>query len=1267
MPALFRDYETSSRIDLAETGAGRYAADPSTDVLCAAYALDDGEIAIWVPGQPVPEAVIAAASDPSCLFVAHNDMFESAIETHVLGPRFGWPQIPLERHRCTMGTARASALPGSLDGAAAALDLGLAKDRQGKALVRRLAKKKPDGVPTPAELEQLAAYCRVDVQIERELYRRLPPLTDTELALWVVDQTINRRGFPVDRSLALAAYNIVRRRGERIDRDIAELTHGEVTKVTQVAAILRYLERRGIRASTLDKAVIDRLLAADLDADVRHLLELRAEGAKVSCRKFGTLLAGLDDDCRLRGTLQFHGSATGRWAGSRFQPHNLPKPAKGMDIDAAVAAILSGNVEQVATIGPPLTVASAVSRSMISADAGRALIGADFSAIEGRVLAWVAGESWKVDLYRRFDETGDPALEPYRATASKILKRTVTPQDESARGIGKVAELACGFGGSVRAWRKFAPQDSRSDAEIQADISAWRSAHPKIARFWKDLELAMKRAVRHPGRRFPCGRISACLEDTTLWVTMPSGRRLAYPRARLVDGRDEGTSQIAFHDNAMGRWREKREWHGTFTENVVQAIARDLLAAAIVRLEGAGFAVVLHVHDEIVCEVTADGAQARASELAALMTQVPDWAEGLPLAAKEWTGKRYAKSAKPASHETGDAPGDEAPTADTSSEAAGDTASDAVGDDGSGENEGEEMPRWDDEGGDDYPHGEEPGRREAVYIYRDAAGRPYLKVEKHCRGDKKSFPQYHWTGTAWQSGAPKGPKIPYRLPELIAAAPAELIHLCEGEKDADTLATLGVVSTTNPEGARKGAWTAQLNPWFIGRKVIILEDNDETGRAFAVARATALSTVTADIRIVSFPDTPEHGDVTDWLALGHTKADYLARCAATAPWAPAELESVRADNVLMSAVTWLWPGRFALGKFGLIAGLPDEGKGQLVNYIVARVTTGGTWPCREGTAPLGNAIILTAEDDLADTVVPRLAAAGADLSRIHFVKMVRQDGRKRMFSLHSDLELLRAKVVEAKDVRLAAIDPVSAYMGGVGKVDSYRQTDVRAVLGPLTDMAGELGIAVLGVMHFNKKVDITNALLRISDSLAYGAAARHVYGVVSDPDNARKLVVRAKNNLAHDGAAGTLAFAFRERNVGTDPESDIPIVAPFIEFEAAYVDVSTVEAMHAASEAKSPGEAERAREFLLALLADGKPMLRKEIDDAAKAEDISQITLRRARKRLKRIIAMKTADGPWAWQLQPANGGGSPPPGNGHVAEGDHPPKGEKGDHLDHL
>jgi AAA domain len=1216
MRVIHLDLETRSALTLSNVSTRRYAGDETTEILCLAYAVDDGAIELWTPDMPEPIEFVTLAADRSTYFAAHNANFEFSIITHLLSPRHGWPAIPIERFICTMARARAAALPGSLDGAAAALGLEVRKDKAGAKLMKEIASRKRE--PTAEDLARLGAYCRQDVEVERELDRRLPSLTESEQALWALDHEINQRGIPVDRALAIAVADLAKQQRTAINAEIAALTGGKITTANQRDRILKWVAADGCELDSLTKADVKKALENGAGDGVRKLLELRAIGSQAAASKVKTLLVGLDDDDRLRDTLVFHGSAPGRWSGRKFQPQNLRKPAKTLDVDAAIVAIKSGELARVEALGHPLSVAADVSRGLICARPGHVLIGADFSAVESRVLAWLSEDRRKLATYRAFDETGNPELEPYCVTASKILGRVVTPADPEGRAIGKTADLALGFGGSVGAWRKLAPNDTRSDDEIKANVAAWRAAHRQIVRFWNALETALKRAIRRPGNRFTCGRLSAECRDGTLWLMLPSGRSIAYPEAHLVDGKFEDTTDIAFKDNAHGKWVDVTEWYGTFVENCVQACARDLLAAALVRLEAAGFAIVAHVHDEAIAEI-ADGAD-RCAEFLTIMTEAPPWADGLPIAGKAWCGQRFVKSDRPAAAE---------PVAEDSSDSPAQA-----------EQESEPMldrdpPPWN----DDYSHGEsDEGPTESVFIYRDAGGKPYLKVEKRKANDKrgKQYPQWHWTGSAWALGKPKGPKIPYRLPELIATPPETAIHIAEGEKDVETLAALGLVATTNPEGARKGSWAAELNQWFVGRKrVFIPEDNDEAGRKFAQEKAKALAEAGApEIRIVSFPDVPEGEDVTYWLkALGHSKAEYLARCEASPQWVPVALVGIAATEVKMSNVTWLWPNRFALGKLGLIAGLPDEGKGQLANYIAARVTTGGPWPMGEGRSPLGNVVILQAEDGLSDTVVPRLVAAGADLSRVHLLGMVAEQGKKRMLSLQTDLELLRRKIVEVGDVKLAVIDPVSAYMG-VGKLDSYRTTDVRAVLGPLVDLLEEMMIAGIGIMHFNKKVDVTNALLRISDSLAFGAAARHVYGAIDDSDNGRKLLVRAKNNLASRDTAGTLAYRFNAKTVGHDPnKGNAPIVAPFIEFDPGYVDVTATEAMHAANEFKSPGARDRAKTLLRDLLAGG-PLPQTEIEEMAKAEDIGMRTLHRAKKELHiKSRKQEGGGGQWVWAL----------------------------------
>jgi putative DNA primase/helicase len=354
-----------------------------------------------------------------------------------------------------------------------------------------------------------------------------------------------------------------------------------------------------------------------------------------------------------------------------------------------------------------------------------------------------------------------------------------------------------------------------------------------------------------------------------------------------------------------------------------------------------------------------------------------------------------------------------------------------------------------------------------------------------------------------------------------------------------------------------------------------------------------------------------------------------------------ELESICASDVKMTGIKWLWPDRFAVGKLGLIAGLPDEGKGQALAFVVAQVTNAGKWPMNEGHAPSGNVVVFSDEDDRQDTLVPRFAAAGANLGRIHLIKMVRaSDDKSRMFSLISDLDALRRKIKGIGDVKLVIIDPISAYLG-VGKIDSFRTTDVRAVLTPLTALATELKVAIIGVMHFNKKTDVTNALLRISDSLAFGAVARHVYGVIDDAENKRKLFVRAKNNVAAKHKNQTLAYRFLESEVGTDEDTGEPIKAPYIVWDPQYVDVTAIEAMQAASDTRSPALKDEAKKFLREILAQG-PVPKDEVEEAADGNGISERTLKRAKHELK-VVAQKEngkMNGKWTWELpahQPNN------------------------------
>jgi DNA polymerase len=659
MPTLHWDIETRSPVALEDAGAWRYAADPRSEVLCVGYAVDDGEVRIWTPGEPIPEEFFAAAGNPTWDAVAHNFAFERAIATHILQPRFGWPEIPLTRQRCSMTLVLANALPAALDNAARALKLAYQKDTEGYLLMRRMSRPRrprkgedPNGiywVDGPELRARLHLYCKRDVETERAVYHCFPPLLPSEQRLWELDATINARGFHTDIALAKAAREVARIEQANINAEIRTLTNGEIISVGQVEKIKAFVRRHGHTLEALTKRSVSAVLAHNPSDQVRQLLELRRAGARASTRKFDALLESVDTDQRLRGTLRFHASSTGRWSGSRFQPQNLKKP-ETRDLDAAVDAILAGDMSRIRELGAPLTVAGDAARAIICAAPGHVLIGADFSSIESRVLAWLADEKWKLETYRKYDATGNPEFEPYCVMASRALKRTVTPEDEAGRAFGKTYDLALGFGGGVGAWRKFDASGTYSDLEIEGFKRAYRRDHPATFRFWHRLERHAHRCARTKKPTALGNFISFAMESGTLFMTLPSGRRLAYPEASLVPGKFEDTRALRYKDNAKGGWADVDSWYGTLVENAVQATARDLLAAAMLRLEAAGYKIVLTVHDEIVCEVPEGFGSVE--EFHRLMTEPPEWADGLPITAKVWTRQRYAKSKsalKPAS------------------------------------------------------------------------------------------------------------------------------------------------------------------------------------------------------------------------------------------------------------------------------------------------------------------------------------------------------------------------------------------------------------------------------------------------------------------------------------------------------------------------------------------------------------------------------------------------------------------------------------------
>jgi DNA polymerase bacteriophage-type len=652
------DIESRSELHLDRVGAHRYASHSSTTVLCIAYAADDQPVQIWQPGDSVPPEFSEVAQNPNYLLCSHNAQFEIALLRHILRPRHGWPRIPLARFKCTMAAGLALALPGKLELVAEALELIHKKDRTGQRLMLMMAKprrarrgenfyKGPYWFDDEDRLQRLYEYCQQDVEVERELHTQLQPLRPQELQFWRLDCIINGRGFFFDRTLALAARKIAQALGPELNAELTQLTDGAATSIHQVTKLKDWLAAQGCSTKRLDKAAIDELLASgELAATVRRVLELRLGGAQAASRKIDAFLARCDDDGRIRGALRYHGASTGRWTGNGVQPQNLKRPISE-DIDAAVAAIATGDLQHVKKLyAQPLAIIGDISRSLITAAPGHSLIGADYSSIESRVLAWIAGEEWKLNSYRRFDATKDPRDEPYCITACKIFRVPdgTFNKESPERKVGKTCDLAFGYQGGKNAWRKFEP-DRFSDEEVEQFKIEWRAAHPAIKKFWHAIDRATWQAVREREKVIRCGRLLIKCTGMFLFIKLPSGRKLAYPYPR-IEIEDLQHEVVVFKDASSEQWRDCRGGNGAYgglwTENIVSGISRDLLAAALLRLECNKYRVVLHVHDEAICEVPIGFGSTE--EFTRLMITPPSWAFGLPIAANAWSGPRFSKS-----------------------------------------------------------------------------------------------------------------------------------------------------------------------------------------------------------------------------------------------------------------------------------------------------------------------------------------------------------------------------------------------------------------------------------------------------------------------------------------------------------------------------------------------------------------------------------------------------------------------------------------------
>ncbi len=704
---LWLDLETFNEVDI-KVGTYRYA--ETAVVLLFAYAIDDGPVRVWdnASGETMPGDLFGHLTNPDTILVAHNAMFDRTMIRHALDLDTG-----IERWRCTMVQAYSHALPGSLEAAGAALGMGKdqAKMADGKKLIHRFCKPAPsnhkaeryDATTHPEEWAKFKEYAARDIDAMRELARRLPVWNwkPSDIAMYHLDQRINDRGFAVDRELVEAGAKAAVDESERMAVEFIELTGGAVERPGQRERFRCYLnERFGLDLdNTRAETFREYLEQEDLDPACRRLMEISVMSNKTSTAKYATLAPAISSDGRFRGGLQFRGAArTRRWSGRTFQPQNLP--SRGLpdqeDVDQYIDALKLG-VHDI-LFDDLMLYGSAALRGVLIAPEGQKLPVADLSNIEGRVNAWLAGEKWKIEAFKAFDEGQGPDL--YNITVTTILGGDPYEVSKANRNaFGKVPDLAFGYEGGYGASQTFATAYNVAFADHWSTISAgtdpqhissaranytrwgqqrnpdadeaewiasetvklaWRARHPKIVALWKACKEAATFAIENPGKSVKAGpwlqfAVRQHAGVPYLLMRLPSGNFLCYCQPRISERptkRTDANGDTIYEKaitymgidatatgGAFGKWQRLYTYGGKLVENACQALALDMLTVNMPAIEERGYEIVLTVHDEIVAQtVNGDG-----GELADLMGTKPEWAPGFPLVAAGFTTDRYRK------------------------------------------------------------------------------------------------------------------------------------------------------------------------------------------------------------------------------------------------------------------------------------------------------------------------------------------------------------------------------------------------------------------------------------------------------------------------------------------------------------------------------------------------------------------------------------------------------------------------------------------------
>ena len=645
MKSIAWDLETYSSVDLAKCGVYRYCESEDFEILLAAYSIDGGAVQVTdlACGEKLPQEILDALEDETVEKWSYNSQFERICLSRLLGYPAGDYLAP-ESWRCSMVWASTLGLPRSLESVGVVLGLEKQKLTEGKDLIRYFCvpcrPTKANGgrmrnLPEhdPEKWERFKAYNLRDVETEMQIQKRLSnfPVPDTIWEEYHLDQEINDRGIGVDMELVRQAIAMDARSRERLTAAMRELT--ELENPNSVQQMKQWLADHGLETDTLGKKAVAELLKT-APGPLREVLSLRQQLAKSSVKKYTAMENAVCADSRAHGMFQFYGAnRTGRFSGRLIQLQNLYKNTMP-DLAQARALVRSGNYEALSMLYEdiPDTLSQLIRTAFVPQD-GRKLIVADFSAIEARVLAWFAGEKWVLEV---FEKGGDI----YCETAARMFHCRVEKHGENAelRQKGKQATLSCGYGGSVGALKAMgALEAGMTEEELQPLVDSWRAANPNIVRFWWDVDRAVKDCIR---QRVPTETHGLHFDyrSAMLFITLPSGRRLAYVKPRIGENQFGGESVTYMGVGGTKKWERLESYGPKFVENIVQGTARDILCYAMQTLKNCS--IVAHVHDEIIIEADRRMSVAAVCEQ---MGRTPPWAKGLKLRADGYECEFYQK------------------------------------------------------------------------------------------------------------------------------------------------------------------------------------------------------------------------------------------------------------------------------------------------------------------------------------------------------------------------------------------------------------------------------------------------------------------------------------------------------------------------------------------------------------------------------------------------------------------------------------------------